>query len=427
MAPLLPPPWLSSLWICDVATAEEEAIRDRPAWTTAPGPLTIVCRSRLAHQNLEGALAANAGPVELRLAPNRTEMSIEMARFAATAATPYVHVVVGSFDYEGEVASLLEEALNESRPGLVRVECARRTGEAYSFRGRSLCARFGLIAGADPSVAGPPVDTVLFRSDVFEAAAQRFMRTPPDPRWFDLAARNLMARAEAPRLIPLLLGATAEASPMADCSAWESHCLAMADELLADVGSARSAGAGAAAAGRHLLDLVNLLACARTLSPLSRRHLETRAGVLCEAVMADLAGGESWHGDDFIVLQSLLCDTLGMAGPDTLEMRLEEGATFFRQRLADFAVLAPGEAVAAVVRALDAARSRVLPDNPAGDRLGELMRRLEEADRERRNFRAQAANTSDQLLAERHKLRKARARIEELRQTVRSFQEKNDG
>jgi hypothetical protein len=417
--------WLSSLWVCDAAIAEEEAGRERPAWTAAPGPLTVVCRSRLAQQNLEGARAASGSPFALRLAEGRRDMGLELARFAETLASPYAHLVVGSFDYEGEVADLLNETLRASPPPLVRVDCGRRSGEAYSFRGRSLCARFGLPTGGDWPVPAPPVDTILVRADLLKSMVPVLMRTPPDPGWFALALRRIMAASEAPRRIPLLLGAVAEARPVADASAWESHCLSLVEEVLAGAGGKADGAALPVMAARRLVDLVQLLASARSLSPVARRHVEETAVAGCEAAIAELAGRAGQ--EETLLAAALMCDGLGLAGPDTLEIGFEEGARHVWQRLADFALLAPGEALGRVAQGFLAAGSRLVPDDPGHDRMGALLRRLEETDRERRLYRAQAANASDELVGLRDKLRRTRARLEEMRRSMRTLQGQNEG
>jgi hypothetical protein len=412
--------WFSSLWIIDRQVADMELSRPQPAWTTVCGPLTIVCRSQLARDVLADALAeapTGAGwPIDLRLAANRADMNLELARFAASARRPYVHVVTGSFDYQPGVARVLGDTLLKSRPELCAVDCALRSGDAYFFRGRSVCARLGIDRGtggqAGLSLSDPAIDALLLRRDIFKPAVDLLMRMPPDAGWFRIALRKLLYRWPAPQVYPVMFGATALASPLAGAADWQSQGLSLVDELLDDIEAETGGGVSWRASARNLLDLVNLLVCARSLSPAVQRFVIRRAtalsGVSLDALFADGPGDKAAH----MALQALLCDMLGIEGPDTLEQQLDDCEEFFRQQLEDFVNLTPDDELAACVRSVLAGSQAPSAAGDGRARMRALTLRLKRAEQQGRQYRAMAASARDQVQAERQKRRLMDARTE---------------
>ena len=400
--------WLSSLWLIDLQVAEWEVVRERTAWSTACGPLTILCRSDLAHDALHNVLPAD-GNIELRSAANRTDLCMELARFAEGVREPYVHIVVGSFDYAAQVVNLLGKELVRALPPLCAVECAVHISDAYSFRARSFFTRLGLDGGDGTSPANPPIEMLLIRADVFRLAVCDMMRVPPDPSWVRMFTARLLERCRAPLDIPLLMGAIMQAAPITDAADWQSHCLPVVEDMLAQFEAAAVKPMGANVAARHLIRLVNLLRCLDALPHATRQFLVRRATTLARSCLDALAGTELVEGDTAMVLHGALCEVLGLDGPETLELRLHDCAQFFRQRLVDYVEGGTNEAAAAVVNAVLAGGHGRGEAYRSDERSRALMQRLRVMELEKRFYRASTAAALDRLQAERQRARLLRA------------------
>ena len=400
--------WLASLWICDAAAIERESARQRPAWTTACGPLTILARSEEARRAAHCHATRCPGPVEVRLAGNRAETCLELARFAASMTMPYVHVVAGTFHYQREMARLACETLAKARPDVATVDVARLDGGSYTFPARLLCERYGLSTDREQSLSDPELASVLIQRDTFQAAVDPLMRVPPDAGWLAIALARFLAGRAPPMAIPLLLGAHVADDRVGDGAGWTSHAAAVVEDVLAAAGCKTAGEEDWPSLARQLIALARLLAVTPCLSPALHDFVEERADRLAPALIERTLGAAARRDQGMLELYIHLSDAMGLEGPEALELVAEEGIEFLRRQLADFAVLAGGGLLASIAGQVAAAG--VSPTT--GDHLRSATLRLKQAERERRQFRASAAIATDQLLMERYKLRQMRARYE---------------
>ncbi len=402
--------WLTSLWICDAEDIEQQHGRDKPAWTTVCGPLTILARSQRAFDLLQTAPLGASWPVTVRLAGNREETGHQLGRFAATANAPYVHVVAGTFDYDSDMADLLREELAATPRDLIAVDCARINCEAYSFPARSLCSRFGLATGRDLSLSDPPLDSLVFARGGFVEAVNQLMRVPPDAGWLALALAGVLAAQAPPVAVPLLLGSWAAAAPIGDGAGWSAHAAGLVAGVLTEAADARSDKKAA----RRLVDLARLLMLVPVMHREMSDYVEERAARLAPGLVAGALVEAAQHDQGLLELYIHLCDALLLEGPDTLELTAEDCAAYLRQQLLDLAALEHGSVLAAIAGQVARGKIDEASPDPVRARLRDMAMRLKQANVEKRMLRAAAATANDALQMEQFRLRQERARYERL-------------
>jgi len=392
--------WFSSLWVVDGDIVEREITRTRPGWSTACGPLTVVCRSSMARDRLLSTLREASDGADVRLATDRAQMALELARFAASNTMPYVHLVPGSFDYEPDAARVLGMALDRTLPAAALVDCACRIGEAYAFRGRSLAARLGIACDLAP----PAMDAMLLRADTFKSFARKLICIPPDRLWWRLALGEELKELK-PSVMPLIFGAVAEREREAAAADWQTHALSLMERGLLSLDAAPDQGSAVS----DMLDLAARLACCQALSPSASGFLSARFLSLAEQCMARRFAAALQKPETMAAFQLSLCEVLGIEGVDSLELSLDDAIALSARRLGDFVELTSDRPLAQLVSSVLAGAWSEPSQDLSAQRSRDLLARLMETERELKHCRATAASTLERLQILHQKRRLARA------------------